>query len=64
MLTYPIARPTKLCRYLIKENSEAIPGFEPGAVIPIYHQIPAQIIMQSNEYPQLIKNIKINLMKN
>ena len=62
--TYPIIRPTKVLRYDINENSEAIPGFDPGDAMPIYHHIPAQMAMQIMEYPQLIRNIKINLMMN
>ena len=30
----------------------------------MYHHIPMHMAMQSNEYPQLIKNIRINLMQN
>ena len=41
-----------------------MPGFDPGEAIPMYHQIPAQIAMQSIEYPQLIRNIKTSLMQN
>ena len=48
----------------MNENSEAIPGFDPGDLIPMYHHIPKHIAMQKIEYPQLIKNIKINLMQN
>ena len=50
--------------YVIIENSDAIPGLEPGVVMPMYHQIPVQIAMQRIEYPQLIRNIKTNLMQN
>jgi hypothetical protein len=48
----------------MNENSEAIPGLDPGVVIPMYHHIPMHIAMQSIEYAQLIRNINSNLIQN
>ena len=48
-VSYPIILAINPCMYPIKENSEAMPGLDPGDFIPIYHHIPRQIAMQNIE---------------